>query len=110
MNISIPPRVSVILPTYNRLGLPHDALDIACKQQSGIGIKDKLWQHSRAGHHYCDAFRCSFTEAWFNLACHHYHKGNRRRPYQPSCRERAGISGLPLNNGIATAGTSCQNL
>ena len=47
--------------------------------QSGIAIKDRLWQQSRAGRHpqYRDMFRRAAATGWFNLAWHHYQQGNR---------------------------------
>lgn len=47
--------------------------------QSGIAIKDRLWQQSRAGRHpqYRDIFRRSAATGWFNLAWHYYQQGDR---------------------------------
>jgi glycosyltransferase involved in cell wall biosynthesis len=47
--------------------------------QSGIAIKDRLWQQSRAGEHpeYRSLFRRAAADGWFNLAWHHYQHGNR---------------------------------
>ncbi len=45
--------------------------------QSGISIKDRLWQQSRLGHHsqYLDVFRCAAADSWFDLAWHYYQQG-----------------------------------
>lgn len=47
--------------------------------QSGISIKDRLWQQSRAGQNpqYQDVFRRAAADGWFDLAWHHYQQGNR---------------------------------
>lgn len=47
--------------------------------QSGIAIKDRLWQQSRAGRHpqYREVFRRAAADAWFDLAWHFYQQGNR---------------------------------
>jgi hypothetical protein len=47
--------------------------------QSGIEIKDRLWQQSRTGQHpqHRDLFRHAAADSWFNLAWHQYQHGNR---------------------------------
>lgn len=47
--------------------------------QSGIAIKDRLWQQSRAGRHpqYHDVFCRAAADGWFDLAWHHYQQGHR---------------------------------
>jgi len=47
--------------------------------QSGIAIKDRLWQQSRAGQRpqYRDVFCRAAADGWFDLAWHYYQQGNR---------------------------------
>jgi glycosyltransferase involved in cell wall biosynthesis len=47
--------------------------------QSGIAIKDRLWQQSRGGRHpqYRDVFRRAAADGWFNLAWHYYQQRDR---------------------------------
>lgn len=47
--------------------------------QSGIAIKDRLWQQSRAGQHpqYRDIFRHAAADSWFDLAWYYYQQGSR---------------------------------
>lgn len=49
--------------------------------QSGIEIKERLWQKSRSGQHpqYCAAFRRAAADGWFDLAWHHYQQGSRSK-------------------------------
>lgn len=48
---------------------------------SGIAMKDRLWQQSRAGQHpqYRDVFRHAASGAWFDLSWHYYQQGKRSR-------------------------------
>jgi len=69
--------------------------------QSGIDIKDRLWQQSRAGQHqqYREIFHRAAADAWFDLAWHYHRQGSRLQAIQAlfqSARRHLGPAHLKL--------------